>query len=122
MASNRIALVIEDDPEIARFFGIVLEKSEFVVETVQNGRVALNRLAEIVPDIVLLDLNVPSVSGVEILRQMRASARLAGVPVFVTSANPQMADEVYDLADLVLIKPISYDQLRDLVRRFARSS
>lgn len=119
MIPRRIVLVIEDDAETARFFSIVLESSGFAVEIVRDGQAALNRLAEVVPHLVLLDLNVPSVSGVEILRRVRASGRLAGVRVIVASANPQMAQEVDDLADLVLLKPISYDQLRDLAKRFA---
>jgi chemosensory pili system protein ChpA (sensor histidine kinase/response regulator) len=117
-AMIRTILVIEDDAETARFFSLVLEKAGFAVEILRDGQLALNRLAEIVPALVLLDLNMPSVSGVEILRHMRAEARLAGVKVIVVTANPQMAEEVYEMADLVLLKPISYDQLRGLVQRF----
>jgi DNA-binding response OmpR family regulator len=102
MTSDQFALVIEDDAEIARFFALVLKDVGFAVESLHNGRVALARLAEIVPRLVILDMNMPSVSGVEILNRIRA----------------QMADHVYDLADLVLNKPVSYDQLHDLARRF----
>ncbi|HVO72235.1 MAG TPA: response regulator [Aggregatilineaceae bacterium] len=118
MTSDQLALVIEDDAEIARFFALVLKDVGFTVESLHNGRAALARLAEIVPRLVLLDMNMPSVSGVEILNRIRADARLEDVPVIVITANPQMVDHVYDLADLVLNKPVSYDQLRDLSRRF----
>jgi len=118
MASERLALVIEDDAEIARFFALVLKEVGFETESLHNGRAALARLAEIVPRLVILDMNIPSVSGVEILNRIRGDARLKDVPVIVVTANPQMADHVYDLADLVLNKPVSYDQLRDLARRF----
>jgi DNA-binding response OmpR family regulator len=118
MTSDQFALVIEDDAEIARFFALVLKDVGFAVESLHNGRVALARLAEIVPRLVILDMNMPSVSGVEILNRIRADARLEDVPVIVVTANPQMADHVYDLADLVLNKPVSYDQLHDLARRF----
>jgi DNA-binding response OmpR family regulator len=118
MTSDPLALVIEDDVEIARFFAMVLKDVGFQVESLHSGRSAVVRLAEIVPRLVLLDLNMPLVSGVEILNRIRGEARLESIPVIVVTANPQMADRVYDLADLVLNKPISYDQLRDLARRF----
>jgi DNA-binding response OmpR family regulator len=118
MTSDQLALVIEDDVEIARFFALVLKDVGFEVESLHNGRAAVTRLAEIVPRLVILDMNMPAVSGVEILNRIRSEARLEEIPVIVVTANPQMADHVYDLADLVLNKPISYDQLRDLARRF----
>lgn len=118
MTSDQVALVIEDDVEIARFFALVLEEVGFQVESLHTGRAAVARLSEIVPRLVILDMNMPLVSGVEILNRIRGESRLEGIPVIVVTANPQMADRVYDLADLVLNKPISYDQLRDLARRF----
>ncbi|MBI5957171.1 MAG: response regulator [Chloroflexi bacterium] len=113
----RFALVVEDDAEIARFFALVLQ-DQFSVDIARTGREALDLLEMVTPEIIVLDLNIPFVSGVEILRQVRANERLAHTVVIVATANPQMAEEVYDLADLVLLKPVSYDQLRDLVRRF----
>ena len=113
-----LALIVEDDAEIARFFGFVLATAGCQVETFHNGRAALDRLSAVVPRLVVLDLNIPGQSGVVVARHMRADDRLANVPLIVVTANPQMTDEVYDYADLVLIKPVSYDQLHDLVRRF----
>jgi DNA-binding response OmpR family regulator len=115
--SNPFAFVIEDDEEIARFISLVLHEVDFVTEIIHNGRIALERLADVAPDVVVLDLNIPSVSGVEVLRQIRANPSLAKTKVIVVSANPHMMDYAYEMADLVLQKPISFDQLRDLVRR-----
>lgn len=114
---DHYALVVEDDAEIARFFALTLQEF-FSVEIARTGQDALDVLARTVPQMILLDLNVPLVSGVELLRRIRASDRLAQMVVIVATANPQMADNVYELADLVLLKPVSYDQLRDLIRRF----
>lgn len=113
-----LGLVIEDDADIARLFEVVLEEAGYTVEVLYNGRAALDRLAEIAPDVVLLDLNLPSVSGVDILERIRGDVRLVDVVVIVATANPQIADLVAARADLVLIKPISYVQLRDLLARF----
>ncbi len=114
-----LVLVVEDDREVARFLSLVLQESEFEVETIHTGPHALARLAEIVPHLVILDLNIPGVSGVEVLRRIRGDTRLAGTPVIVVSANPHMIDQSVDAADLVLQKPVSYGQFRDLVQRFA---
>lgn len=112
------ALVVEDDVEIARFMELVLLDAAFEVGVVADGQAALDRMADTVPDLVLLDLNLPVKSGLAVLQAMRTDGALAGVPVIVVSANPHMTDQAYDLADLILHKPVSYEQLRRLVERF----
>lgn len=116
--AEQLALVIEDDDEIARFFEIILNEEGFDVQVITNGQTALDRLGEVVPDIMLLDLNLPGVSGVEILQRVRANDALAGVIVIVVSANPHMIEYAYDLADITLQKPVSYEQFRALIQRF----
>jgi CheY-like chemotaxis protein len=115
--SGRYALIVEDNDDIARFVTIVLNQIGFTVEVASDGPAALARLAEKPPDLVVLDLNIPKVSGVEVLHRIRADERLTGTKVVVVSANPHMIDESYDLADLVLQKPVSYNQLHDLIAR-----
>jgi two-component system, OmpR family, KDP operon response regulator KdpE len=115
---TRLALVVEDDGEIARFIAIVLREVGFEAVIVTNGRAALDHIAEQLPDMVVLDLNIPQISGVEVLRQIRASDTTADIVVIVVSANPHMIDQTYEMADLVLTKPVSYDQLRGMIQRF----
>ena len=66
------------------------------------------------PDVVVLDLHLPRVAGMDILHQIRADERLTGTRVIVATAHPRMAESLRDEADLVLLKPISFSQLRDL--------
>lgn len=115
---TRLALVVEDDDQIAQFVAIVLREVGFEVVIVTNGRAALDQLTQQPPDMVVLDLNIPLISGVEVLRRIRGGDVGADIPVIVVSANPHMIDETYDMADLVLTKPVSYDQLRGMVQRF----
>ena len=117
--SNTFALIIEDNIDAATIFSEALEAARFDTEVIQSGDVALARLAATRPDVVVLDLNLPRVSGAEILRQIRADARLAQTCVIVATAHPRMAEGVRDEADLVLIKPVSFTQLRDLATRLA---
>jgi CheY-like chemotaxis protein len=117
MAADRSALIVEDNDDIARFVKVVLEQIGFTIKIAVNGQTALDNLTDAPPDLVVLDLNIPKVSGVEVLRHIRAGEQFAATKVVVVSANPHMIDELYDLADLVLQKPVSYSQLHDLIER-----
>lgn len=112
-----LALIIEDDEEQVSIFAEALRRAEYETEIAQDGHLALTRLGEIVPDLVVLDLHLPYVSGREILTQIRTSNRLTHTRVIVATAAPSTADMLRHEADLVLIKPISFIQLRDLATR-----
>jgi CheY-like chemotaxis protein len=117
--SVRSALIIEDNRELAIIFSQALQAAGFATGIIQDGDQALARLAITTPDVVVLDLHMPRVSGVEILRRIRADARLAGTRVIVATADMRATDMLQDQADLVLIKPVSFTQLRDLAGRLA---
>ena len=115
---NPLAFIVEDDEDAGVIFANALQEAGFECEIIQAGDKALVRLAETVPAVVVLDLQLPRVSGPEILRQIRADERLAGIHVIIiTTAFPDMAAGLEEKADLVLTKPISYNQLRDLAKR-----
>jgi len=111
-----LAFIIEDDPQLNKIYSIALH-GEFEIETFMDGDEALARLAESVPDVVALDINLPGASGVEILDYIRADKRLAKTKVIISSANERTAEELEDKADLVLLKPVSPMQLRELAGR-----
>lgn len=115
--SNPLALIIEDDPDAATIFSEALQAAGFETEIVRTGDKALKRLAVTTPDAVVLDLHLPHVSGIDILRQIRAEARLAKTRIIIATADPRMAELLRGQADLVLLKPISFSQLRDLAAR-----
>ena len=117
MMSNLVALVIEDHRDISALFRVVLEEAGFKTEIIQTGDEAVTRLTEVIPEVVILDLHLPGVQGDEILRQIRADARLAETRVIVITAYSALADTLQGEADLVLIKPVSLNLLRRLVAR-----
>lgn len=114
---NPLALIIEDHTDAAAIFQQALRAADFEAEIVRSGDVALDRLAAVTPDMVLLDLNLPRVSGAEILHYIRSDERLSGTCVVVATAHPHLAEALQDEADLVLIKPVSFTQLRNLASR-----
>lgn len=112
-----LALIIEDDPKLAFIFAEALRAAEFETETVQDGRVARVRLAEVRPAMVILDLHLPYVSGKDLLEYIRGDKGLVGTQVILATADSLLAESLREEADLVLLKPISPMQLRDLAKR-----
>jgi len=110
-------LVIEDDPDLAEIFSQALSAAGFEVDVLRDGTDASERLKQIVPDIILLDMHLPHISGVELLSQIHSDERLREVRVVVTTADARLAESLAESVDLVLIKPISYSQLREITAR-----
>lgn len=117
MNHNSLAWVIEDDEAHAKLFSEALTQAGYQVELIRDGRAALDRFARVIPTVVVLDINLPYVAGTDILRHIRGDRRLSKVRVIIASADERIASTLHNEADLVLIKPISYPQLRDLSQR-----
>lgn len=123
--SNPFALIVEDDDDAATVFNAALRTAGFTTEIVRDGATALARLAAMTPDVVVLDLRLPHVSGEDILHRIRTDERLADTRVIIASAHPREADLIVTSLreaglrepDLVLIKPIGFSHLRDLSKR-----
>lgn len=112
-----VAFIVEDDRDIVALFRHVLDIAGYHTEIVLNGKEAMDRLETFQPDIVLLDLQLPGMSGVEILTRMRADDRLKNVPVVVITAYAPYADSLPVEPDLLLLKPVDINQLSNLVQR-----
>jgi DNA-binding response OmpR family regulator len=115
--SKRNALIIEDDEKQAEIYMQALTMEGFVVEVLADGALAQASLPLQTPQLILLDLHLPRVSGEELLEQIQDAAHLQDTKIVIVTANPEKAALLNDKSDLVLIKPISFQQLRDLVRR-----
>jgi len=111
------ALIIEDDRDISALFRHVLDIAGYHTEIILHGKEAIQRLDSVRPDIVLLDLHLPGVSGTQILEHMRADERLKSVPVVVITAYARDAESLPVEPDLVLMKPVNLEQLSNLVQR-----
>lgn len=115
---NRNALVIEDEDDLATLFAEALRHAGFETGVVSDGREAERRLLSVKPWLVVLDLHLPHVSGSDILYFIRADPRLAATHVIIASADERTVKLLEDVADLALLKPITFSQLRDLAARF----
>ncbi|MBN1430880.1 MAG: response regulator [Anaerolineae bacterium] len=119
--SKPLALVIEDNLDLAAILTVALQSVDFEVETIHDGGKALARLAEVVPALVILDLHLPHLSGTNALRQIQSDQRMLNTRIVIATADAAMADELRDQADLVLLKPVSVSQIRDLAIRLVPS-
>jgi CheY-like chemotaxis protein len=121
-APQPLALVVEDDFDASLIFSKALQAAGHQVEVIRAGDLAVKRLGEIAPQLVILDLHLPEVDGTEILKQIRADERLAKTRVIIVTADARMAEPIKEDADLVLLKPASYSQVRDVALRLSRRS
>jgi CheY-like chemotaxis protein len=112
-----VAFIVEDDRDIVALFRHVLDIAGYQTEIMLNGKEAMDRLEAFQPHIVLLDLQLPGMSGMDILARMRADDRMRNIPVVVITAYPVYAASLPVEPDLLLQKPVDINQLSNLVQR-----
>ena len=126
MAMSRVpkVLVVEDEQDIAALIKHALERSgDAQVDVVGSGDTALRAVADQAPDLVILDLNLPVLSGTEVCRVIRGRTDTANVPIIILSARTSESDRVAGLdlgADDYVTKPFSLRELAARVRAVLR--
>lgn len=113
-----LALVVEDSSLLAVYFAKVLSDAGYKVEIAEDGQVAMNWLKKNVPDLILLDLNIPNVSGEKVLANIRIEKRFGATRILAISGSPTRASQIRDKVDLILHKPVEYKQLRRFSKVF----
>ena len=116
----RTVLVVDDEPTLRETLAEALEMDGFRVLTAADGRDALNRFREHHPDLVVLDLMLPELSGIEVCRIIRAES---GVPIVMLTAKSSELDKVVGLelgADDYVTKPFSLRELTARIRALLR--
>ena len=116
-----LAIIIEDDISLTDIFAQAMKQADFDTQTVADGQQALDMLAKIEPTVIVLDLYLPSVSGEKILMYIRNDDRLKKSIVVLTTFDSLLADSLREQSDFVLLKPVSFTQLRDLGSRLRKT-
>jgi len=119
------ALVIEDHLTTAEFFAAALNEGGFETEIIRSGQGAIDRLSEIVPDMIILDLNLPGMDGLDIAREIH---RKSDTPIIMLTARVEETDRLIGLelgADDYITKPFSprevVARVKAVLRRVSKS-
>lgn len=122
MKSGRVALIVDDEKQIRRLLRLALERADHQVYEAETGQAGLEAIAQRRPDIVLLDLGLPDMEGVKVLRRLR---EWSDVPVVILSVRDDAEEKVEALdagADDYVTKPFDTAELLARVRATQRRS
>jgi CheY-like chemotaxis protein len=118
MPVQKTVMIIEDEPDAAELFAEMMRVNGFRVVKMFSSGPAIPMLNEEKPDVVILDVMMPDISGLEVLRYIRREPGLSSIPVIVVSATSMPGDIKTGLeagADLYLTKPLGFIDLKQAV-------
>ena len=113
-------MIIEDEEDAAELFAEMMRVSGYRIDNTSKSAPAIGLMIAERPDVILLDIMMPEISGLDILRQMRTDPTLANIPVIVITAKGMPADIKNGMeagASSYLTKPVGFLDLKDAVER-----
>ena len=116
--AQKTVMIIEDEADAAELFAEMMRVNGFRVVKMFSSAPAIPMLTQEMPDVVILDVMMPDISGLEVLRYMRREPNLSGIPVIVISAKSMPGDIKTGLeagASLYLTKPVDFHDLKQAV-------
>lgn len=120
-SKNQVVVCIEDEPTMIELVKLILTSKGFEVYGAMGGQEGLDLIAEKQPDVVLLDLMMPDMSGWDVYQQMKSDEAIRRIPVIVVTAKAQNIDKVLGLhiakVQEYITKPFSPAELTDAVTR-----
>lgn len=112
--SKKSVIVVEDERDMAELIGLRLRREGYQVDLAHDGEEALAKIRSAAPDLVVLDIMMPRMSGTEVLRELRNDPRTRGIPVVMLTAKGEESDQIVGLqlgADDYITKPFSMSVL-----------
>ncbi len=117
---QKTVMIIEDEPEAAELFGEMMRLNGFKVHKMFSSAPAIPMIIQEKPDVIILDIMMPDISGLEVLRFMRREPSLSSIPVIVVSAKSMPSDIKTGLeagASMYLTKPVGFLELKQAVEK-----
>jgi DNA-binding response OmpR family regulator len=121
--SRRTVLVVDDEPDLVKLLAFNLEKEGYIVHVASSGADAVAAALQSPPDLMILDVMLPELDGLEVCRRLRAFEQTASIPILMLSARREELDKVLGLemgADDYVVKPFSVRELVARVRAMLR--
>ena len=122
--SSELILLVDDEPSIVQLARMYLERENFRVETAGDGEAALEAVRRLSPQLVVLDVMLPKLDGLEAIRQMRADPVLISTPILALTARAMPGDRERCLdagANDYLSKPVNLKEFVSAVRRLVKA-
>jgi CheY-like chemotaxis protein len=116
-ARPRRILIVDDEVDVTGILTLLLDLHGFEVTCASNGQEGLASALEAPPDLVLTDLMMPLMDGLELARALRADSRTAGLPIILMSGAPGKASTADVRFDAIMNKPVLFEQLHDMIRK-----
>ena len=111
------ALIVEDVSDLSIIFSEALSAAGYEATCLSDGLKAQTYLQTNTPDLLVLDIHLPGIKGDSLLQELQQDGRFQQTKFIIVTADAQRGEELREEADLVLLKPVSYRQLRDLSGR-----
>jgi DNA-binding response OmpR family regulator len=112
-----LALILEDDPKLSELYETILKQCQYETKIIESGQEAQDSLKTIVPSLILLDIHLPYVSGMELLKQIQANDNFSSTTVIVMTADLYTVKELAGHVEHVLLKSHGITHLRDIATR-----
>ena len=124
VSAQKTVMIIEDEPDAAEMFAEMMRVNGFRVIKMFSSGPAIPMIAQEKPDVIILDVMMPDISGLEVLRYMRREPELATIPVIIVSAKSMPSDIKLGLeagATLYLTKPVGFRELVQSVEQVTQN-
>ena len=112
-----LALILEDDLKLAELYETVLKQCKYEPKIIDSGREAQKSLDTLTPSLILLDIHLPYISGMELLKQIQADDRFKKSTTIIMTADLYTAKELEGKVQYVLLKTHGITKLREIVTR-----
>ena len=115
MTDSPLILIVDDDPDTRSMVRTILENSTFKVAEAENGKIALYRIEELTPALILLDINMPEMNGYDVVIHLKQKPETQNIPVIMLTAKSEPEDLIAGYkdyaADYYITKPFTTRQL-----------
>jgi DNA-binding response OmpR family regulator len=123
--TQKTVMIIEDETDAAEMFAEMMRVNGFRVIKMFSSAPAISLIAQEKPDLILLDVMMPDISGIEVLRYIRRDPKLEKIPVIIVSAKSMPSDIKNGMeagASMYLTKPVGFLELKQAVENFTRDA